>query len=157
MPAHEQMLRTLERTRKEGFGPVNEGLGEAFGDKVAEDTYVLDDEFVMVVAWNSSCIGEGFMVTPCAKVTETGVFDIIMVRAGISRMEMLSVLLSCEDGSFINKTDRYLYFKARRLEFETIEGKYLTVDGEPVPVEPFVLEMAPEDGLIRILDSFSEP
>lgn len=124
-------------------------------EMVDESTYLLDGEFNMFVAWNAEYIGDGFMVTPHASVTETGVFDIIVFPAGISRIQMLSVLLSVQDGSFIRKSRRYHYFKATRVVFEQIAGRYLTIDGEPVPVEPFTLEMAPEDAQLRLLDAFS--
>ncbi|PXF47543.1 Sphingoid long chain base kinase 4 [Gracilariopsis chorda] len=118
--------------------------------------FVLEEAFMMVVAWNSALIGEGFKVTPYARPTELGVFDLIVVRGSISRKEMLKLLLKVSDGSFLRLTDAYVYFKAKRMIVESLNGRFLTIDGESVSVEPFVLEMAPEDGKLRILDSFSE-
>lgn len=118
--------------------------------------FVLEEAFMMVVAWNSALIGEGFKVTPYARPTELGVFDLIVVRGSISRKEMLRLLLKVSDGSFLRLTDAYAYFKAKRMTVESLDGRFLTIDGESVSVEPFVLEMAPEDGKLRILDSFSE-
>eukprot|EP00177_Eucheuma_denticulatum_P004299 GFKZ01007804.1.p1 GENE.GFKZ01007804.1~~GFKZ01007804.1.p1 ORF type:complete len:450 (-),score=63.98 GFKZ01007804.1:1541-2890(-) len=126
------------------------------GEKVSEDTYALDGSFKMGVAWNSQYIGDGFMATPMADITETGSFDLVLFPADIPKAEMLKVMLSMEDGSYLRKTDQFLYYKATRLEFERLDGQYLTVDGESVPVQPFVLEMAPQNGHLRVLNSFAE-
>lgn len=124
------------------------------GERVSNDTYVLEGSFKMVVAWNSEYIGDGFMATPMAGVTQIGTFDLVMFRADIPKTDMLNVMMNMEDGSYIRKTDQFLYYKATRLEFERLDGQYLTVDGESVPVEPFVLDMAPQDGHLRLLNSF---
>lgn len=125
------------------------------GEQIAEDTYILEGDFVTCVGWNSAFIGEGFMVTPFADVTETGTFDFVVFRAGISRGQLLNILMDCKDGSYIGKTDLYVYYKARCVEFERLNGAYLTLDGESLPVKPFTLEMAPQDGKLRILSSFA--
>ena len=133
-----------------GKGPLK-GMGECVGGE-----YVLEGGFVMVVAWNSHFIGEGFQLLPEASLTETGVFDVVVVREGMGRADMVRLLLSAEDGSFLYKVDGVQYYKATRLEFEHLDGDYLTVDGDSVPVEPFVLDMADQDGRLTILDSFSD-
>lgn len=135
-----------------------EGGGAAGGVSVLDErTYLLEGEFVMFVAWNVAYIADGFKVTPLARISETGVFDVIVFGAAISRLEMISVLLHVQDGSFLRRSRQYHYFKATSVEFEQISGRYLTVDGEPAQVAPFTLEVAPEDAQIRLLDGFSAP
>lgn len=151
---HERVAADIENERRRRTGTLKT---VDYGEKVGEDTYLLEGNFVMCVAWNSAFIGEGFKVMPKACVTETGMFDFIVVRDDISRVEMLKMMTSVEDGSFMWKIGSFVYYKATRIEFEQLEGQYLTVDGESVPVEPFILEMAPQDGKVRILDSFSNP
>lgn len=151
---HERVASDIESERKRRTGASRT---VDYGEKVGEDSYLLEGNFVMCVAWNAAFIAEGFKVTPKACVTETGMFDFIVVRDDISRGEMLKMMTSVEDGSFMWKTESFVYYKATRIEFEQLEGEYLTIDGESAPVKPFVLEMAPQDGKIRILDSFSDP
>lgn len=124
---------------------------------VGDDTYVIDSHFTLGVAWNSSKIADGFMLTPFAKPTETGVFDFIVVRGDLSRRERINIMTRVSNGDFLGISDGYHMFKATKVVFDKINGRYLSIDGELVSMEPFVFEMAPEDGKLRFLDSFSEP
>lgn len=142
----------VEALRREAGAPLVDGCVT----RVDENVYVLNGAFYLAVAWNSRSIADGFSLTPLARVTELGVFDLMVLPAdGLSRLELFKLLLRA-DGGFMSVSDRFKYFKAKRVVFERIEGNHLTVDGEPVPVEPFVLDVAPEDGKVDMLDAFSE-
>ncbi|CAN8063355.1 unnamed protein product [Agarophyton chilense] len=151
---NEQVWNTIDTARRLKHNPTARSIRHGL-ERDPQGNYVLDGTFMMLVAWNSALIGEGFMVTPHAKPTETGVFDLLIVRGHISRSDMLKMLLSSDDGSFLHFTEQCCYFKAQKIVIDQLDGAFLTVDGESVPVKPFVLEMAPQDGKLRILDSFS--
>lgn len=125
--------------------------------QVDESTYLLDGTFVQAVAWNWKDLAHGFQVTPLASLNETRVFDFMVFQSGLSRMKMIDLLLKVEDGSYINCLHGFRYFKAKKITFESIEGDFLTVDGESVPVEPCVMQVSQYTGKLNILDGFSEP
>lgn len=120
--------------------------------------YTLDGRFIMVVAWNCQAIAKDFVVTPLARIDQTEAFDVLIVPSkGLSRAQQLQVLLNANDGSFLRQAKKLnvKYFKATRLAVERVEGDFLTVDGESVPVQPFTLEVAPESGSVRVFDTMS--
>lgn len=150
---HEAVTKMIQAGRKE---PSKEEQPISVLEDVGDNTFILDTVLVLCLAWNSSLISEGVKITPYAKVTELGMFDFVAIRADISRMEMIKLFLNVEDGSLLTMSEAVYYFKATKVVFESIEGRFLTIDGESVPVEPCVIEMSAEDGKLRILDSFSE-
>lgn len=123
--------------------------------QTGENEYTLDGRFVLVVAWNCSAIAKDTILTPLARLMDKRVFDVLIVPSNdMTRIRMINFFLHA-DGSFLSSSNHYLYFKATQMIFERVEGNFLTVDGESVPVEPFVLEVAPETGSVRMFDSFS--
>lgn len=146
----QQRLSEL-RTGKSGASVIDSEQVTQLGD----DEFVFDGRFLMVVAWNCKSIADGFELTPLAEMTEVDAFDVLVVPSvGLNRGDMLN-FLNHADGSFLSLSDNYAYFKATSISFECLEGNYLTLDGESIPVEPFILDLAPETGSISLLDSFS--
>lgn len=151
---NDQLWHTIDEQRQATAGKRAPSIRHGLDDD-GTGTFVLSGSFVQVVAWNSSDIGEGFRITPFAKATETGVFDVIVFKGNLSRIDMVKIFTSVSDGSFMRNTDAYYYFKSTKVVFEELNGQFLTIDGESVPPEPFVFDMSPHDGKLSILDSFS--
>lgn len=151
--SHAIATRRIEQMRQKPYagGLTSCGVVSQTGD----DEFVFDGRFIMVVAWNSKAIGDGFCLTPLADMRELNVFDVLVIpSANLTRLQMLNFLQS-SDGSFLSTSDLFGYFKATSIVFERIEGNYLTVDGESVPVKPFSLEVEEQSGSLSMLDSFS--
>lgn len=127
--------------------------------KTGENEYTLDGRFVMLVAWNCQAIASDFAMTPLARMSEINVFDVLLIPSrNMNRIQLLNVMTHAEDGSFLSTSGHLVkYFKATRMRVERLEGEFLTVDGESVPVEPFVLEVAGESGTIDMFDTMSAP
>lgn len=121
--------------------------------KRSESSIVLDGGFMTIVAWTSPYISMDMKFCPFARTTEEHVFDVVAVRAELSRAEIFDVMQSVKDGSFAIKSTGVDYFKVTKLTFEHLNGDFLTIDGESEPVEPFTLEIAPESGHIKILSA----
>lgn len=147
--AGDAAVQREQRGRKVGYEAVDT-------ESMESGELVIEDDFLTVVAWASPFISEDCMFLPFAKMEESDAFDVTVVRAGMSRFEMLQVLTSVADGSFVGKSSKVECYKVTRLEFESISGRYLTIDGEAESVAPFVLDIAPESGKIRMLDAFGE-
>lgn len=128
--------------------------------RVAEDEYVLQGKFAMVIANNSSIIGNNAPATvpSCAdlNVDDSPSFDVVIVMCEkFSRADFMRIVSGARDGTFVNTVGNVVYFKARRLEFEKIGGDVILVDGEASAPEPFVLDVAPESGTLRRLGTDS--
>ena len=127
-------------------------------DLIASDdvtSYKFSGSFTLAVAWNSSNIASDFQLLPHASITELGVFDFIIIRHPLSKLEMLKMLTAVEKGEHLKNNDAYYYFKATKITCHKLEVKYLTVDGEDVDVGPYTLEAVAETPL-SVLNSFAE-
>lgn len=159
---NEQTQAKMNTARRRAKGPgyiEREGRSAVRmdeGNGLTESEVVLEEEFVTIVAWNGALVSRDTMITPYASVTECEAFDVVIFRSGITRFEMLQTFLKIADGSFLHVSDSIQYHKVTMVEFESLEGQHLTMDGEPVALEPFSLAIAPESGKIRVLDSFTQ-
>lgn len=126
-------------------------------ERVAEDEYLLKGKFAMVIATNTSIIGNNVPVTTVPsyadlRLNDTPTFDVIIIMSrNFSRTDFVRTVSGAKDGTFVNMLENVIYFKATRLEFQKIGGDYLVIDGIAVEPEPFVLEVAPESGTLRRL------
>lgn len=145
---HAQMRSELESKAKNGkYNALDSEYVEATNEEI-----VIEGAFSTVVAWTAPFISEDCMFLPFAKPDECDAFDVTVVRGDITRCEMLNILTSVDDGSFVRLCRKVECFKVTRLQVESMHSKYFTVDGEAEPVAPFVLEIASESGQLRILN-----
>lgn len=122
-------------------------------ERVGDEDVVLEGRFVTVVAWNVAAQSGNVFATPYAKLNEP-CFDVMVVREGeCSRFALLQAMMAASKGTdeFIRACPAIEYYKCRRFVMERMEGSYLGLDGESVPVDPFFLRMAPETGSIKFL------
>jgi sphingosine kinase len=121
-------------------------------ERAGDQDVILDGRFVSVLAWNAVWQSASAAMTPYARIDEP-CFDVLVLREGISRIALIKAMLKMGRGTddFVRETDGVEYYKCRRIAFERLEGDWLSVDGESVPVEPFYLSLAPETGHVRLL------
>lgn len=110
------------------------------GKHVEENVYVMEGRFVLAVAWSCAYLGKDFVLTPFADIEEYDVFDFVVVEEMKKRTDMIKVLGETKQGTWVKWLHEMKYFKATKVHFEYIEGDYLTVDGEQVDIQPFVLQ-----------------
>lgn len=103
-----------------------------------------EGEFVMVHVSYQSYIGEDFLFAPRSELSD-GVMWMLVIRAGVTRSQLLSFLLNSSNGAHADvNTDfiKMIPVSAFRIVPEGSDG-YLTVDGELVEYGPIQAEIFP--------------
>ncbi|XP_034943663.1 sphingosine kinase 1-like [Chelonus insularis] len=100
-------------------------------------------EFVIVQASYQSHIGEDGFIAPQAKLAD-GVIWLLIVRAGVTRSELLQFLLGLNTGTHLTCAGvDMIAVKAFRIEPDPSVNGILTVDGEKVDYGPLQAEVFP--------------
>lgn len=95
------------------------------------DWQIIEDDFIFLWAMNTPWAAHDMNVTPYARLND-GAFDILIMRRGTSRLEILKALLRCGKGQHLNLPHmEYYKVSAFKLEPLTKEG-ILVVDGEQI-------------------------
>ncbi len=103
---------------------------------------VIEDEFVFLWAMNTPWAAHDMNVTPHARLDD-GAIDVLIMRKGTSRLEILQALLLCGKGEHLDLPHlEYYKVKSFRLEPLTPKG-LLVVDGEPVNYSPLKVAVIP--------------
>ncbi|KAG7295795.1 hypothetical protein JYU34_020850 [Plutella xylostella] len=105
----------------------------------------LESEFVMVHIAYQSFIGEDFLFAPRAQLSD-GIIWMLIIKAGISRSQLFSFLLSITSGGHADIETEYIKMvpvSAFRIVPEGTSGT-LTVDGEQVEYGPIQGEIFPD-------------
>nr|XP_039265564.1 sphingosine kinase 2-like [Styela clava] len=100
-----------------------------------EDWVQLESEYVFVTSLYLSHLGHEMMGVPTAKLDED-IMYIYTLRHGISKTQMMNVLLGFEGGTHIERGGEFssvIPCRAVRLEPFTFITGHMTVDGEVVP------------------------
>lgn len=103
-----------------------------------------EGEFVMVHVSYQSYIGEEFLFAPRSQLSD-GVMWMLIIKAGISRSQLLSFMLGIANGTHADLNTEYVKMvpvSAFRIVPEGTTG-YLTVDGELVEYGPIQAEIFP--------------
>ena len=91
---------------------------------------------------NTAWAAHDMNVTPHAQLND-GAMDVLIMRQGTSRWEILTALLRCGKGQHLNLPHlEYYKVQAFRLEPLTDHG-ILVVDGEPVDYSPIEMKVIP--------------
>eukprot|EP00698_Gefionella_okellyi_P023838 TRINITY_DN8256_c0_g1_i1.p1 TRINITY_DN8256_c0_g1~~TRINITY_DN8256_c0_g1_i1.p1 ORF type:complete len:600 (-),score=113.94 TRINITY_DN8256_c0_g1_i1:50-1849(-) len=111
----------------------------------------VEADFIMFVASNVSHLSYDLVATPLAHMSD-GTVDLIYVKAGVSRTQMLKLFLAAETGEHLAKDTedvvQYRKVKAFTLEPLTSSG-ILSADGEAIPYEKIRVEV--HRGLLRMM------
>ena len=103
---------------------------------------VIEDEFIFVWAMNTPWAAHDMNVTPYAKLND-GAMDVLIMRKGTPRWEILQALLRCGKGKHLD-LPHMEYYKVRAFRLEPLTEKgILVVDGEPVDYSPINLQVIP--------------
>lgn len=103
---------------------------------------VIDDEFVFIWAMNTAWAAYDMNVTPHAKIND-GSMDVLIMRKGTPRLEILQALWRCGRGKHLD-LPHLEYYKVRAFRLEPLtERGILVVDGEPVDYSPIEVEVIP--------------
>jgi sphingosine kinase len=108
---------------------------------------VIEDDFIFLWGMNTPWAAHDMNVTPYAKLND-GAIDVLVMRQGTSRWELLQALMRCGKGQHLDLPHmEYYKVSAFKLEPLTDEG-ILVVDGEPV--EYTAIEMKVMSNLARV-------
>ena len=81
-------------------------------------------------------------VTPHAKLND-GAIDVLIMRRGTSRWELLQALMKCGKGQHLD-LPHLEYYKVRAFKLEPLTDRgTLVVDGEAVDYAPIEMEVLP--------------
>ena len=103
---------------------------------------VIEDEFIFLWAMNTPWAASDMNVTPYARLDD-GAIDVLVMRKGTSRWELLKALLRCGKGEHLD-LPHMEYYKVRSFRLEPLTKKgLLVVDGELVDYSPIEMEIIP--------------
>ena len=104
--------------------------------------HVIEDEFIFLWAVNTAWAAHDMNVTPYAKLND-GAMDVLVMRKGTSRIELIKALLRCGKGKHLD-LPHMEYYKVRSFRLEPLTKKgILVVDGEPVDYSPVEMKIIP--------------
>ncbi|MEM8827974.1 MAG: diacylglycerol kinase family protein [Cyanobacteria bacterium P01_G01_bin.19] len=102
--------------------------------------HVIEDDFIFLWGMNTPWAAHDMNVTPHARLDD-GAIDILIMRKGTSRLEILQALLRCGKGKHLN-LPHMEYYKVRSFRLEPLTKKgLLVVDGELVDYSPIEMEV----------------
>lgn len=109
---------------------------------------VMEDNFIFLWAMNTPWAAHDMNVTPYASIND-GAIDVLVMRQGTSRWELLQALLRCGKGQHLSLPHmEYYKVSAFKLEPLTDQG-ILVVDGEPVDYTPIEMKVMPNLAVVN--------
>jgi sphingosine kinase len=102
----------------------------------------MEDDFIFLWAMNTPWAAYDKNVTPHASLND-GAIDVLVMRRGTSRWELLQALLKCGKGQHLN-LPHMEYYKVKAFKLEPLTSKgLLVVDGELVQYSAIAMEIMP--------------
>jgi sphingosine kinase len=103
---------------------------------------VIEDDFIFLWAMNTPWAAHDMNVTPYASIND-GAIDVLVMRQGTSRWELLQALLRCGKGQHLD-LPHMEYYKVSAFKLEPLTDKgILVVDGEPVEYSAIEMKVMP--------------
>ena len=104
---------------------------------------VIEDEFIFLWGMNTAWAAYDMNVTPHAQIND-GAMDVLIMRKGTSRLEILQALLRCGKGQHLD-LPHMEYYKVQAFRLEPLTNKgILVVDGEPVDYSSIEMKVIPD-------------
>jgi sphingosine kinase len=104
--------------------------------------HVIEDEFIFLWAINTPWAAHDMKPAPNAQLND-GAIDVVIMRKGTSRLELLQALVLVAKGQHLS-LPHMEYYKVRSLRLEPLTRKgILVVDGEPVDYSPIEMKVIP--------------
>lgn len=109
----------------------------------AGEWHIIEDEFIFLWAMNTPWAAHDMNVTPYAQLND-GAIDVLIMRKGTSRIELLKALLRCGKGNHLT-LPHLEYYKVRSLRLEPLTSQGIfVVDGELVDYAPIEMKVIPD-------------
>jgi sphingosine kinase len=103
---------------------------------------VMEDDFIFLWAMNTPWSAHDMNVTPYASIND-GAIDVLVMRRGTSRWELLQALLRCGKGQHLD-LPHMEYYKVSAFKLEPLTDKgILVIDGEPVEYSAIEMKVMP--------------
>ncbi|MEL6494877.1 MAG: diacylglycerol kinase family protein [Cyanobacteria bacterium J06623_7] len=111
------------------------------------DWQTIEADFIFLWGMNTPWAAHDMNVTPKARLND-GAIDVLVMRRGTSRLELLQALIKCGKGQHLD-LPHMEYYKVRAFKLKPLTDRgILVVDGEPVDYSPVEMEVMP--GLARV-------
>lgn len=135
-------LMCIKRTYKGRFSFVSHPNCKHFQEQYHMDWQVIEDDFLFVWAVNTPWAAYDMNVTPYARLND-GAIDVLVMRQGTPRLEILKALLLCGKGKHID-LPHMEYYKISAFKLEPLTNKgILVVDGELTNYSPIEMKVIP--------------
>ena len=135
------LLMSLLRTYKGRFSYLPHPNCQHFQEHQT-DWQVIEDEFIFLWAMNTPWAAHDMNVTPYANLND-GAIDVLIMRQGTSRLELLQALIRCGKGQHLD-LPHMEYYKVRAFKLDPLtEEGILVVDGEQVDYSAMEMRVLP--------------
>lgn len=137
-------------TKPHMYGPAS-GI-PALTAKIPQNWEFIEGSFIMVHASYQTHLGEDVFFAPNAGIND-GKIHLLVLRAGLSRTQLLSFLLGLSSGQHLEITSELIQMipvKAFRLEPDASESGVMAVDGEKIEYGPLQAEIFPNLAQIMV-------
>ena len=144
-------LMSLLRTYQGRFTFLPHHDCQIYGNQVMTDKQewqTIEDDFIFLWAMNTPWAAHDMNVTPSASLND-GAIDVLVMRRGTSRLELLQALLSCGKGKHLN-LPHMEYYKVTAFKLEPLTDKgILLVDGERVDYSTIEMKILPNLAVVN--------
>lgn len=136
------ILISLLRTYRGRFSYLPHADFKQIKENSSSSWQVMEDDFIFLWAMNTPWAAHDMNVTPYASLND-GAIDILVMRRGTSRWELLQALLRCGKGKHLD-LPHMEYYKVSAFKLEPLTDKgILVVDGEPVEYSAIKMKVLP--------------
>ena len=136
------ILMSLLRTYKGRFSYLPHADFNPIKENSSSTWQVIEDDFIFLWAMNTPWAAHDMNVTPYASIND-GAIDVLVMRQGTSRWELLQALLRCGKGQHLD-LPHMEYYKVSAFKLKPLTDKgILVVDGEPVEYSAIEMKVMP--------------
>jgi sphingosine kinase len=136
------ILMSLLRTYRGRFSYLIHPDFENTNNNLSSGWQVMEDDFIFLWAMNTPWSAHDMNVTPYASLND-GAIDVLVMRQGTSRWELLQALLRCGKGQHLD-LPHMEYYKVSAFKLEPLTDKgILVVDGESIEYSAIEMKVMP--------------
>ncbi|MEL6930627.1 MAG: diacylglycerol kinase family protein, partial [Cyanobacteria bacterium J06600_6] len=143
-------LISLLRTYRGRFSFIPHHDCQIYGNQATDkeaEWQIIEDDFIFLWGMNTPWAAHDMNVTPLAKLND-GAIDVLVMRRGTSRLELLKALLRCGKGKHLD-LPHMEYYKVKTFKLEPLTDKgVLLVDGEKVDYSAIGMRVLPNSAIV---------